>query len=137
MPSQTVTLELPDDLYRTAHKLAIATKRPLAAVLQESLARILPPLDDVPSEEADALAQLSLLDDSALWQESKVSLSKSQQEILQTLLDRQSEGELTTDEAIHLQDLMEAYGRLLVRQSHAWLLLARRGYIVPPQQPQG
>ncbi len=119
MPSQTVTLELPDDLYRIAHKLARATKRSLAVVLQESLAHTLPPLDDVPSEEADALAQLSLLDDSALWQESKGSLSKSQQEILQALLDRQGEGKLTAAEATHLQDLMAAYGRLLVRQSHA------------------
>ncbi len=53
MPSQTVTLELPDDLYRIAHKLARATKRSLAAVPQESLAHTLPPLDDVPSEEAE------------------------------------------------------------------------------------
>jgi predicted transcriptional regulator len=102
MPSQTITLELPDDLYQTAHKLAIATKRPLAAVLQES----------------------------------KVSLSKSQQETLQALLYHQSEGELTADEAVQLQDLMDAYGRLLVRQSHVWLLLARRGYVVPPQKSQ-
>ena len=28
---------------------------------------------------------------------------------------------------------MDEYGRLLVHKSHAWLLLARRGYKVPVQ----
>jgi hypothetical protein len=31
---------------------------------------------------------------------------------------------------------MDEYSRLLVRKSHAWLLLARRGYKVPPQNQE-
>ena len=52
MPLQTITLELPDTLYRAVSKLAQVTKRPLAEILQESLALTLPPLNDVPAEEA-------------------------------------------------------------------------------------
>lgn len=136
MPPQTITLELPEHLYRTVSKLAQLTKRPLAEILQESLAHTLPPLDDVPAEEADVLAPMSTLDDTALWQASKVAMPESQRDELHALLDGQSAGELTPDGAVRLQELVDEYGRLLVRQSHAWLLLARRGYTVPIQQHQ-
>lgn len=137
MPSQTITVELPEHLYRTVHTLAQVTKRPLAEILQESLAHTLPPLDDVPAEEAEVLAHMSNLDDAALWQTSAATMPESQQEELHALLDCQSAGTLTPDDAARLQQLLDAYGRLLVRQSHAWLLLARRGYKVPIQQLQG
>lgn len=136
MPSQTITLDLPDHLYQAAYKLAQATQRPLSDVLQDILAHSLPPLDDVSPEEADVLAHLSSLDDSALWQASRATMLQSQQDELRTLLDAQAEGEITSDEAERLQELMDVYGRLLVRQAHAWLLLARRGYRVPIQPSQ-
>ncbi len=135
MPSQTITLELPDPLYRTVCTLAQVTKRPLAEILQESLAHTLPPLDDVPPAEAEILARMSTMDDAALWQASTVAMPESQQEALHALLDCQSAGELPPADAVRLQALIDEYGRLLVRQSHAWLLLARRGYTVPLQQP--
>ena len=136
MPLQTITLELPDTLYRTASKLAQVTKRPLAEILQESLSLALPPLDDVSPQEGEILAQMSMLDDASLWQLSSVTMSEDQLEVLHALLDSQSAGELTTEENNRLQELMDESGRLLVRQSHAWLLLARRGYKVPIQQSQ-
>ena len=79
---------------------------------------------------------MSALDDASLWQVSSVAMSEDQQEELYTLLDSQSAGELTTEESNRLQELMDESGHLLVRQSHAWLLLARRGYKVPIQQSQ-
>lgn len=136
MPPHTITLELPEALYRTASKLAQVTQRPLAEILQESLAHTLPPLDDVPAEEADVLARMSTLDDAALWQGSKVTMPEGHQAELHALLDSQSAGALTPDETTRLQLLLDEYGCLLVRQSHAWLLLARRGYTVPIQQSQ-
>jgi hypothetical protein len=136
MPPQTITLELPEHLYRTVSKLAQATNRPLTEILQESLAHTLPPLDDIPAEEADVLVHMSTLNDAALWQASKVTLPERQQKELHVLLDRQSAGELTPDDAVRLRELLDQYGHLLVRQSHAWLLLARRGYHVPIQQPE-
>jgi predicted transcriptional regulator len=136
MSSHTITLELPEHLYRAASKLAQTTQRPLAEILQESLAHTLPPLDDVSAEEADHLAQMSMLDDAALWQAGQATLPKTLQQALHDLLDRQSANELTPAEAISLQNLLDTYGRLLVRQSHAWLLLARRGYKIPLQQPK-
>lgn len=133
---QTVTLELPESLYQTAHQIAEVTQQPVEAVLQASLAHALPPLDDVPPEEATELAAMALLDDSSLWRESRVIMSAGEQAELTELLKRQGAGELSSADAPRLQALVDTYGRLMVRKAHAWLLLARRGYQVPPQQPQ-
>jgi predicted transcriptional regulator len=137
MAPQIITLELPEDLYRSVTKLAQATKRPLDEILRESLSHTLPPLDDVSGEEADELAQMSTLDDAALWQASQVTMTDQERDELRVLLDDQSAGELTPIGAARLQVLLAVYGRALVRQAHAWLLLARRGYNVPVQQFQG
>lgn len=61
MTIQTITIELPEATYRSATHLAQLTQRSLADILQESLARTLPPLDDVGREEALELAHMSLL----------------------------------------------------------------------------
>jgi hypothetical protein len=71
--------------------------------------------------------------DSELWEVASATLSLDQQIELQSLLERQSEGGLSPIEQNHLQTLLDEYGRLMVRKAHAWLLLARRGYRVPPQ----
>ena len=78
---------------------------------------------------------MSTLDDAALWHVSTATMPETQQEELHALLDRQSADELTPADDVRLQKLMDETGLLLVRQSHAWLLLARRGYKVPIQQP--
>lgn len=135
MDTQTITLELPDPLYRFATEVAQATNRPVAEIIQESLARALPPLDDVPSDEFAEFARLSTLDDGALWQVASTELSTEEQTELSDLLDAQNARALTSDEHARLLALMELYGRALVRKSHAWLLLARRGYRVPVQNP--
>ncbi len=136
MTTQTVTLELSEALYRAARRVAEAARQPLEVVLQASIAQALPPLDDVPPEEAAELAAMALLDDAALWQEARMTLGADEQAKLQDLLDRQGAGELSSAEEPHLQSLLAAYGRLMVRKAHAWLLLARRGYQVPVQQNQ-
>lgn len=134
MDTRTVMLELPTALYRSAYELAKATHRPLEAVLAESIALALPPLDDVPPEEAEELAALALLDDATLWREARATLPDDQQTELQGLLERQEAEGLSPQDENRLQELLDAYGRLMVRKAHAWLLLARRGYQVPMQK---
>ncbi len=132
--TQTVTVELSGSLYRSARQVAEATRKPLATVLEDSLAHILPPLDDVPPEDAQELAWLSSLDDAALWREARAEMTDTEQAEMHKLLDRQGAGELTDAEHGRLQKLLTAYGRLTVRKAHAYLLLARRGYRVPMQE---
>jgi hypothetical protein len=131
MTVQTITLRLPEPLYRTARQIAQVTKRPIETVLQDSLSAVLPPLDDVEPNEAAELARLALLDDAALWGEARTLMTRAEQTELQDLLDRQGSTALTTVEQARLQELMHVYGQLMVRKAHAYLLLARRGYRVP------
>jgi hypothetical protein len=133
MSTQDITIQLPEPLYRSASQLARTMNRPLADILQESLAHTLPPLDDVPPEEAEEMARLSLLNDADLWRVAQSNLPPEKQVALDSLLLAQNMGDLDEKGKKRLTALQEEYGRLLVRQSHAWLLLARRGYKVPVQ----
>ena len=134
MTMQTVTLKLPEPLYRSARQVADATKQPLEALLTDSIARTLPPLNDVSPEEATELAKLASLDDASLWQEARATMKPVEQATMHELLDRQGASELASVEHARLQDLLDVYGRLMVRKAHAYLLLARRGYHVPIQE---
>jgi hypothetical protein len=83
MTVQTITLRLPEPLYRTARQIAQVTKRPIETVLQDSLSAVLPPLDDVEPHEAAQLARLALLDDAALWGEARTLMTRAEQTELQ------------------------------------------------------
>ncbi len=134
MTTQTITLKLPEPLYRSARQVAEATRRPLEAILMDSIARTLPPLDDVSPAEAAELAKLASLGDASLWREARATMNPVEQATMHELLDRQGASELTPAEHVRLQDLLDVYGRLMVRKAHAYLLLARRGYRVPTQE---
>jgi len=134
---QIVTLELPGPLYRFARQVAEATKQPVEAVLRDSIAHTLPPLDDVSPEEAAELAELAGFDDATLWREAHATMTAAEQAEMHDLLDRQGAGELPSTEPARLRDLLDTYGRLTVRKAHAYLLLARRGYRVPMQEGLG
>ena len=133
MATETVTVQLPESLYRTARRVAEATRQPLETVLQVSIAHALPPLDDVSVDRAAELAALALLDDGALWREARAALDDAEQTEMHALLDSQGRRELATAEAARLDELLQSYGLLTVRKAHAYLLLARRGYRVPMQ----
>lgn len=134
MTTQTITLKLPEPLYRSARQVAEATRRPLEAILTDSIARTLPPLDDVSPAEAAELAKLASFDDASLWREARATMNPVEQAKIHELLDRQGASELAPAEHVRLQDLLDVYGRLMVRKAHAYLLLARRGYRVPTQE---
>ncbi|OIO87750.1 MAG: hypothetical protein AUK03_17520 [Anaerolineae bacterium CG2_30_64_16] len=131
MTLQTITLKLSEPLYRTARQMAQIARQPIETVLQDSLAAVLPPLDDVGPDEAAELTRLALLNDAALWREARALMPPAEQVEMHNLLDRQNSGALRPEEQPRLQELMQLYGRLMVRKAHAYLLLARRGYRVP------
>lgn len=135
MTVQTVTIELPEALYRQARQLALVTRQPMETLLQQSIAHSLPPLDDVSPSDAAELARLAGLDDSSLWREARQSMTEAQQAEMRSLLDHQGQRELTAQEQDRLHALMDLYGLTTVRKAHAYLLLARRGYRVPMQNP--
>ena len=137
MTATTVTLELPEPFYRLARQMAELTSQPLEAMLRDSLVRTLPPLDDVPAQEAADLVGLAGLSDAALWRVARVTMGTAEQAEMHTLLDAQASGVFTLAEQARLQKLLDRYGQLTTRKAHAFLLLARRGYRVPMQENAG
>ena len=135
--TQTVTLQLPEPVHRAARQVAEATGQPLDAVLQASIAHALPPLEDVPADQAADLAALALLDDGGLWRAARDMMGAEEQAEINRLLDRRGSGRIAGSESARLDELLDRYGRLTVRKAHAYLLLARRGYRVPVQDVLG
>lgn len=67
MATDTVTLRLPDDLYRRIEKLASLTGSPMEGIIVRMLASSLPPLpDDFAPAIRDALQRLEHLSDGDL-----------------------------------------------------------------------
>src|SRR5689334_19227323 len=75
MTTQTIRIELPDEIYRRLQEMAAATKRPLADVLVQTIRGNLPLMpDDLPPAQHDLVADLAPLEDDTLWAIARESL---------------------------------------------------------------
>jgi len=114
-----VTLELPENLARSARETAARTRRSLEDVLVEWLDRAASELlvESLPDEQVLALCELQM--------------DVEQQTELSDLLARNREGQLTQAETTRLDDLMLVYRRGLVRKARALKVAVERG-LRPP-----
>jgi hypothetical protein len=119
MMSETVTLEVPDNLAERARAVAAQTHRPLEEVLIAWLARV---AAEVPVEELPDADVLELRD---------TQMSEAEQAELSALLARQREGTLSDDERGQLDALMRSYRRGMVRKAWALKVAVDRG-LQPP-----
>lgn len=127
-PEHTVTLRVPDPLYEHVQRAAEALKRPLEEVLLEALATALPPLAGLPEEVADDLSTLPFLNDAALFQVVRSTLSAEVHAETDALLARKGRDELAEAEQRRLDDLVRIHEVFALRRAQAALLLQRRGY---------
>src|SRR5437870_2316043 len=113
--SETVTLEIPDDLARRARAMAALTNRGLEEAVLDWIGRALaePPVESISDEQLVALCELQLNDD--------------RQAELSDLLARQREGLLDLDASHRLDALMLDYRRGLVLKARAWKEAVARG----------
>ena len=116
---QSVTVHIPDALYRRLQRRARQSKRTLEAELLEALATGISPEEDLPADLAEALVPLSLLDDDALWRAARSHLPVSAAHRMEALhLKLQSEG-LTEAEKDELSALLEQYERFMLVRAHS------------------
>lgn len=143
MSVQSITVNLPDEVYQRAEMAARTLKRPLDELIVESLATTLPQLsliDDVPAEMAGEIAAMSQLSDEALLGLANSLLPADRQESLNNLLDQQNRGELDEAGKRELAELTAECGRHMLRRAKAVAILISRGHSTPqllslPQQP--
>jgi len=100
----TVSVQLPEPLYRKLEGAAAITHRTVDEVLAATLAVALPPAPDLPPGLADELAELNAIEDNR---------------------------SLTELEQTEQVQLLAAYERSILRRAQAFAVLARRNHPVP------
>ena len=134
MVVETVTLKLPEILYRRLVSHADATSRPLEEVILHALRVGSPPLwEDVPAEFQASLAEMDRLDDDALW--AIVRGRKTDAEMIRydELLEKNKQARMSEIERSELNRLRNEADLFMLRKAHAAALLRWRGH--PVQNP--
>jgi len=114
MTYQTVTLQLPDTIYRSAWRTAKAVKRPVEEVLLTVLKSSLPSLEGLPYELAKELIELEALTNTQLRTIARSTMPQSKQRKLSGLLRKNQAGALTATERSRLDDLTAEAERLML-----------------------
>jgi hypothetical protein len=129
---QTLTLSLPEPLYRYLEQMAAATRRPVEQVAQESIAGNLPPsVASMPAEVQGELLKLQSVPIDVLQRIATSQVSPVQQARHQQLLEKNASGALTPAEYDELAALRTAADRLMLRKAYAWAVLRWRGQPIP------
>jgi hypothetical protein len=132
MLAETVTLKIPEALYRRLQSTAQSTQRSLDDVILHALQVGSPPVwDDVPAEFQADLAAMDRLDDASLWQIARSRKTEAEMSRYDELLAQNQDGQLTSAEKQELQQLRQEADRFMLRKAHAAALLCWRGHTVP------
>jgi hypothetical protein len=113
--SEVVTLELPENVARSAQTIAARTHRRVEDVLMEWIDHAVAdlPIDALPDDEVLALSDLQMTLD--------------EQEELSDLLAQNREGTIMIGDRLRLEELMSVYRRGLVRKAQAINVAVARG----------
>src|SRR4051812_16145165 len=85
MATQTLTLTVPDQLLARIRRRAERANRSVEAELVDVLTGAVPSDDELPADLANAIEDLRLLDDTALWQAARSRLSPDESAKLEQL----------------------------------------------------
>ena len=130
MTVQAITLNLPQAVYKQIRQAAEKVGRPVNEVLLEAVAAVAPIIGTGPENLRTALAQMAYLNDAALWQAGRATMTAEQRERLEALHDKQQREGLTPDEQAEEQALLSLYRKTLLVRAQAAVLLKQRGYDV-------
>lgn len=122
-------VHIPDDVYKRLHDIAMASEQSLEEILVNRLkSTFSEPLPTLPPDEQAELDALHHLSDDALWTIAAEQLPESIQNRMQILMDRNSLGQITEDEYLELESLVERGNRLMLRKAEASVILIERGH---------
>ena len=130
--SQTITVTLPDSLYRPLRRMAQAANQPVDEVILKGLESALPSLADLPPDLRQPLDALEQMSTAELKKVLLETVPGDVQRALQDLLSRKQAGKLTPDEGAHLEALQQAADLVMLRKARAAVLLRFRGEGVLP-----
>jgi hypothetical protein len=132
MALKTVTVNLPESVYRRAQEAAAATNLSLEKVLEQSITLSLPPLEnDLPADILSALSAMSLFSDEQLWRVAESTLEVDKQERLNALIEAGKSRLITPEEEAELEALLDDADLVMLKKAESYHLLTRRGYTIP------
>ncbi len=135
MTLQTVTLELPENIYLRLQQAAHATKQSLNNIILRAVEMGSPPdRNDVPAEYQADLAALDHLDDNALWRIARSVQQETDFVQYDDLLDKNKRGMISDEERRRLAELRKEADCFMIRKAHAAALLRWRGHKMSPMQ---
>lgn len=128
MSLQTITIQLPEQLYSDVVERAQRMHRSVEEEVVAVVAEALPAINDLPTELAEELEQLALLSDAELWQAAQIKLGEDETAQMQTLILKQQRDQLTTREQSKAETLLQRYNRTMLVRAKAAALLKLRGF---------
>lgn len=134
MSFQTVTIKLPNHIYRQLTWRSEQTKRPVADEAAQLVASALPNEDELSSDLAVEIEQLQELSDNELREIAQLKAVSADEALMQHLVEKQQRDTLTSDEMETAQALSQRFNRIMLLRANASLILKKRGniQIIPP-----
>lgn len=130
MAQQTLTLNIPDDLYQRLKQLAAQSGRTIEEEAQNVLATGVPTGEGMTPELEEMLAGMALLDDEALWRAARNELAREAAEEIRRLRAKRERKGLSDAEKQRLADLLYQYDKGILIRAEAAALLKQRGHDV-------
>lgn len=135
MTVREVTIRVPLPVYEQVRRAAASTNRSVDEVLVEAVIAAAPAAGGGPGQLRSALAHMAYLNDAALWQAARATMTAEQRERLEALHDKQQAEALTAEEHREEQALLDLYRGTVLIRAQAAALLKQRGYdITDPAQ---
>ena len=128
MALQTVTVHLPEMLYRQVARRAQRMRRSVEDELVEVVSTAMPTMEALPSDIVDDLEQLTYLTDAEMWEAARTTLPRQNSERMQALVLKRQGVRLTAVEERELKRLTHLADRAMLVRAQAAVLLKERGH---------
>ena len=135
MALQTVTVHLPEILYRQVARRAQRMRRSVEDELVEVVSTAMPDMEALPSDIADDLEQLTYLTDAEMWEAARTTLPRQNSERMQALVLKRQGVRLTAVEERELKRLTHLADRAMLVRAQAAVLLKERGHNIESLGP--
>jgi hypothetical protein len=129
----TITLTLPEPIYKQLQNQAKITSRSLDEIASQLFMRSLPPPveEDLPPSYRIELESMPHLSDEVLWQIAQSTMNQDKVAFYDILLERHKAEKLTPIGRQWLTQLREEAEQLMLRKAHAYAILKNRGHQLP------
>lgn len=127
MSTQTLTVNLPDTLYRQVARRAARMHSSLEDELIAVVAAALSTTAELPANTLDAMAQLAYLNSAELWAAAQMKVAPAENERMQTLLFKRQRESLTQAEQTEAEQLLQRAEHVMLVRAQAIALLRERG----------